>query len=80
MSNVQKNINKVTKALKAKGMMPLINHNQFYGENGPATQYVVHYGDPHPNSKKNNIVGTTCSKVELLKILIDILKAGDTDG
>lgn len=80
MSNIQKNINKVSRALRAKGMMPLINISQFYGENGPVTKYIVHYGNANEFSKKNDIVATTCSKAELLKTLVSILKAGDADG
>lgn len=81
MSNLQKNINKISKALKVKGMMPLINHEQFFGDNGvPVTKYIVHYGNPNPRSKNNDIVATVYGKVDLLKVLIAILKAGDSDG
>lgn len=87
VSNIQKNINKVSRALKAKGMMPLINNSQFYGDNGPITMYIVHYGQPYDRKDKdgniiikNDIVGQTCSKVELLNILVKILKEGASDG
>lgn len=81
MSNLQKNINKISKALKVKGMMPLINHEQFFGDNGmPVTRYIIHYGNPNPRSKNNDIVATVYGKVDLLKVLIGILKAGDSDG
>lgn len=81
MSNLQKNINKISKALKAKGMMPLINHEQFYNDDGvPVTKYVIHYGNPNKKSKSNNIVAIVYGKVELLKVLIKILKEGDADG
>ena len=80
MSNVNKTLNKVKKALTAKGMMPLINHEQFMCDYGPVTKYIVHYGNANKFSKNNDIVATTCSKVELLKILIGILKDGDHDG
>lgn len=81
MSNLQKNISKISKALKAKGTMPLINHEQFYNDNGvPITKYIIHYGNPNKKSKSNNIVAIVYGKVELLKVLIKILKEGDTDG
>lgn len=75
MTNIQSKINKVSKALNAKCMMPLINHEQFYGDNGPVTKYIVHYGKPR--GKKNDVIATVFSKVDLLKVLIAILKAGD---
>ncbi len=78
MSNIQRNINKVTKALRAKGLMPLINQEQFYGLNGPATKYIVHYGKP--KGKDNNAIAEVFGKVDLLKVLVDVLKAGDADG
>ena len=78
MASVNKMINKVPKALKAKGMMPLINQEQFDGDNGPVTKYIVHYGTPR--GKTNNVVGTVYGRVNLLKVLIEILKAGDSDG
>lgn len=78
MASIQKLINKVTKALKAKGMMPLINQEQFYGDNGPATKYIVHDGSPGYRNK--NAIAIAYSKVDLLKILIEILKAGDNNG
>ena len=49
-----KTLNKVKKALKAKGMVPLINQNQFYGDNGPVTKYIVHYGNANPKSKNKS--------------------------
>ena len=45
MSNVNKTLNKVKRALTAKGIMPLINVEQFYGDNGPCTKYIIHYGN-----------------------------------
>lgn len=78
MSNMQRNISKVTKAFKAKGMMPLINQEQFYGLNGPATKYIIHYGKP--KGKNNNAIAEVLGKVELLNVLVFVLKAGDTDG
>ena len=81
MSNLQKNINKISKALKAKGRMPLINHEQFYNDDGaPVTKYIIHYGNPNKRSKSNNIVSIVYGKVELLKVLIKILKEGDSGG
>lgn len=80
MSDLNKTLNKVKRALNAKGMMPLINQNQFYGDNGPVTKYVIHYGNPRVSDKKNDIVATVYSKVDLLNVLIEILKAGDKDG
>lgn len=77
MARVQTIINKVTKALKAKGLMPLINQDQFYGDDGPVTKYIVHYGVPR--GKKNNVIATVYSKVDLLKVLIRMLKAGDSN-
>ena len=79
MSNLNKTLNKVKKALKAKGIMPLIKQNQFYGDNGPVTKYIVHYGNANPKSKKNDIVATVYSRIDLLNVLIEILKAGDSD-
>lgn len=75
---MQKTINKVSRALKAKGMMPLINHEQFYGDNGPVTKYIVHYG--RPKGKKNDVVAVVYGKVDLLKVLISLLRTGDADG
>lgn len=81
MSNLQKNISKISKALRAKGMMPLINHEQFFGDNGvPVTKYIVHYGNPNQRSKSNNIIAIVYGKTDLLKVLIKILKEGDSDG
>lgn len=79
IASIQKTINKVSRALKAKGIMPLINHEQFYGDNGPVTKYVIHYGNPNPRSKSNDIVATVFSKLDLLNVLIETLKAGDSD-
>ncbi|WP_053985009.1 hypothetical protein [Niameybacter massiliensis] len=75
MANVQKLIGKVSKVLNAKGIMPLIDQEQFYGDNGPVTKYVLHYG--RAKGKKNDVVATAYGKVNLLKSLIEILKAGD---
>jgi len=87
MPSISKTVNKVSRALKAKGMMPLINQSQFYGVNGPVNKYIVHYGQLYDKKDKagnvlvpNNIIGETYSKVELLNILISVLKAGDPDG
>lgn len=80
VSNIQKNINKVSRALKAKGMMPLINQDQFYGEDGPVTKYIVHYGNANPRSKNNDIVAIVYGKIDLLNTLVNILKRGDDDG
>lgn len=78
MASISKMINKVSKALKAKGMMPLINQEQFYGDKGPVTKYIIHYGTPR--GKSNDVVDTVYGKSNLLKVLIEILKAGDSDG
>lgn len=79
MAKVQSLINKITKVLKAKGWMPLINHEQFYGDDGqPITKYIVHYGKPR--GKENDVVDIVYSKVDLLKVLIEILRAGDSNG
>ncbi|MFV0517236.1 MAG: hypothetical protein ACK5MV_07560 [Aminipila sp.] len=75
MASVQKLINKVSKALNVKGMMPLINHEQFYGDNGPITKYVLHYGTPR--GKSNDIIAEVYSKADLLNELVDILKEGE---
>ena len=80
MASVQKLINKVSKALNAKGRMPLINHEQFYGDNGPITKYVIHYGNANALMKNNDIVETVFNKVDPLNVLIQILKAGDSSG
>lgn len=80
MPSISKTVNKVSRALKAKGIMPLINQSQFYGDNGPVTKYIIHYGNPNIKSKKNDVVSEVFSKVDLLNVLINILKAGDTDG
>lgn len=78
MASISKMINKVSKALKAKGMMPLINQEQFYGYKGLVTKYIIHYGTPR--GKSNDVVDTVYGKSNLLKVLIEILKAGDSDG
>lgn len=78
MASVNKLVSKVSRALKAKGMMPLINQEQFYGDNGPVTKYIVHYGTPR--GKSNDVVATVYGKSNLLKVLIEILKAGDGNG
>jgi hypothetical protein len=78
MASISKMINKVSKALKAKGMMPLINQEQFYGDKGLVTKYIIHYGTPR--GKSNDVVDTVYGKSNLLKVLIEILKAGDSDG
>lgn len=78
VASVQKLINKVSKALNAKGIMPLINHDQFYGDNGPITKYVIHYGNANARMKNNDIVATVFNKVDLLNTLVEILKAGDS--
>lgn len=87
MANINQLINKVAKALKAKGEMPLIYQFQFYGDDGQiVTSYIAHYGQMYDKKDKqgnvivpNNIVCKTSSKVELLKTLVDILKGGDAD-
>ncbi|GAA0679004.1 MULTISPECIES: hypothetical protein [Clostridium] len=79
MARIQTVINKVSKALKAKGLMPLINHEQFYGDEGqPITKYIIHYG--RPRGKENDVYDIVFNKVDLLKDLIEILKAGDNNG
>lgn len=80
-TRVQANINKVSRALRCKGMMPLINQEQFYGDDGRAiTKYIIHHGHPNPRNKNNDIEEICYGKVNLLKALITILKAGDQDG
>lgn len=76
--NVQSKINKVSKALNAKGIMPLINQEQFQGDNGAVTKYILHYGKPR--GKNNDVVCEVYGKIGLLKALIEILKAGDSSG
>lgn len=76
MASVNKLVGKVSKALKAKGMMPLIDQEQFYGDNGSVTKYVLHYG--RARGKNNDVVAIAYGKVNLLKSLIEILKAGDS--
>ena len=80
MPSISKTINKVTRALKANGRMPLINQCQFNGDNGPVTKYIVHYGHPDSRSKNNDVIAEVYSKVDLLKVLLFVLKAGDSDG
>lgn len=78
MPSISKTVNKVSRALKAKGMMPLINQEQFYGDNGPVTKYIIHYGTP--KGKKSDAIAEVFSKADLLKVLVRVLKAGDIDG
>ncbi len=75
MANVNKALNKVKKALNAKGLMPLINQEQFYTDNGACTKYVLHYGSPGFRNK--DAIATVYNKIDLLKVLIELLKAGD---
>ena len=45
MSNINKTLNKVKKALTTKGIMPLINQEQYYRDNGTlGTKYIIHLG------------------------------------
>ncbi len=77
MSNINKTMNKVKRALTAKGIMPLINQEQYYKDDGtPGTKYVIHYGYP----KGKDVYDIVFTKVDLLKDLIEILKAGAEDG
>ena len=79
MAKTQMLISKVSKALKAKGLMPLINHEQFYNDEGKAiTKYIVHYGTPR--GKNNDVVATVYGKIALLQVLIEILKEGGANG
>ena len=78
MANISRILSKVIRALKAKGLMPLINQEQFYGENGSITKYIVHYGTP--KGKENDAIAEVYSKTDLLKVLIGVLKAGDSNG
>ena len=79
MSNINKTMNKVKRALTAKGIMPLINNEQFYNDEGkPITKYIIHYGKPR--GKDNDVIDIVYSKVDLLTVLIDILRAGVSDG
>ena len=79
MSNLNKTLNKVKRALNAKGMMPLINTEQFYGDEGKAiTKYVLH--DSSPGYRNKNAIAVVYNKVDLLKKLIEILKVGDSNG
>lgn len=77
MSNINKTMNKVKKALTVKGIMPLINQEQYYKEGEQRTKYIVHYGNPR---KETDVVAVVYGKVNLLKVLIKILKAGGADG
>ena len=65
MASISKMINKVSKALNAKGMMPLINQEQFYGDKGPVTKYIIHYGTP--KGKSNDVVDTVYVSLTCLK-------------
>lgn len=77
MSNINKTLNKVKKALTVKGIMPLINQEQYYRDNGTlGTKYIIHYGYP----KGKDVYDVVYSKIDLLKDLIEILKAGGADG
>lgn len=77
MSNINKTLNKVKKALAVKGIMPLINQEQYYRDNGTlGTKYIIHYGYP----KGKDVYDVVYSKIDLLKDLIEILKAGGADG
>lgn len=77
MSNINKILNKVKKALTVKGIMPLINQEQYYRDNGTlGTKYIIHYGYP----KGKDVYDVVYSKIDLLKDLIEILKAGGADG
>lgn len=77
MSNINKTLNKVKKALTTKGIMPLINQEQYYRDNGTlGTKYIIHYGYP----KGKDVYDTVFNKIDLLKDLIEILKAGVDDG
>ncbi len=76
MPSIQKYINKASKCLRAKGIMPLINQEQFYGDNGPVKKYIVHYGRADTRKKDNDVVGTAYGKKGLLDILVKILKEG----
>ena len=78
MANLNKTLNKVKRALNAKGMMPLINQEQFIGDNGPCTKYILHYGNP--GYKNKNAIAIVFGRVNLLKTLIEILKEGDSNG
>lgn len=77
MANINKILNKVKRALNAKGIMPLINQEQFYGDNGSYTKYILHYGIPR--GKDNNVIAIVYGKTNLLKTLIIILKLGSID-
>lgn len=84
MPNIQKSINKVSNALRVKGIMPLLDTSQFIGSEGtPVTKYELHYGyvnviDKNGKLKrKKDVVASCYGKAELLRNLIEILKAGD---
>lgn len=77
MSNINRTINKVKKALTVKGLMPLINQEQYYKDDGePGTKYIIHYGYP----KGDDVYDVVFNKIDLLKDLIKILKAGANNG
>lgn len=79
MANINKTLNKVKKALTAKGLMPLINNEQFYSDEGRAiTKYILHYGQPR--GKHNDVISIVYNKIDLLEELIKILKEGGADG
>ena len=45
MSNINKTLNKVKKVLTTKGIMPLINQEQYYRDNGTlGPKYFIHLG------------------------------------
>jgi len=78
MSNIQRYINKASKALRAKGKMPLIKCDPFYGDSGEiVNKYIIHYGDSNPRHKNNDIVKICYGKKDLLDTLVKLLKAGD---
>ena len=77
MAKIQTTLNKVIRALKAKGIMPLINNEQFYNNEGKiVTKYIIHYGYP----KGKDVYDVVYNKIDLLKDLVEILKAGAGDG
>lgn len=78
MINIQRKINKITKALKAKGIMPLINSEQFYIDGNQVTKHIIHYGQPR--GKNNDVVAEVYSKKQLLDMLVKILKEGGNSG
>lgn len=59
--------------------MPLINHEQFFNDEGkPITKYIIHYGKPR--GKGNDVIDVVFNKIDLLKVLINILEGGVSDG